>query len=186
MKKLFLAIVLLFVFNTSSSVAKYPYSTKCPQWNLGQTVSYKGVKQNRPYSAVPTEFCWDIVQIEGLGLYNNSFYASEFLTTNQSLADWFAWHIRHVYGEDFVGIYVKVVVFGHGPRTPIIVFHGSAGNLIEEKDIISPNGSTYNGKEFKFFIRYKPLAYINNPRNPLPEVDIKCLFLFYLIILRLL
>jgi len=176
---MFLAIVVLFIFNTNLSAAKYHYKTKCPQWNLGGIAYYNGVEQNRPFSAVPSEFCWDIVKIEGLGIYNRSFYGHEILTRNQSLADWYAWHIKHVYGEDFVGIYVTVVVFGHAPRTPIVVLNNSAGNLIEENDIISPNGSTYNGKEFKFFIRHKPLAYINNPMNPFPEVDISGELLMY-------
>ena len=156
MKKIFLFILSLCLFSISLNASPYPYHTKCPQWNLGDIVFYEGIQQNlTPSTALPLEFCWDAVAIYG-GIYSNGsfFQAYEELKTKESTANWYASFKETVYGEEFWGTIFRVVVFGSAPSIPILTFNNTSGNLIFQQNIISPNGSTYNGKEFLFFVRH--------------------------------
>ena len=154
MIKIFLSIISLCIF---LSAAPYEYPTKCPQWEHGQIVYYNGIQQNVNGSTPPLEFCWDATRIEGLGLVsvNGTLYQSLFenLVSNESLFYWFANNIHYVYGEDYIGLYVKVLVTGYEQKTPIVWLGTTTATLVSKRDILSPSGNLWNGYEYTFFIR---------------------------------
>ncbi|MCT7610241.1 hypothetical protein N5U14_05240 [Aliarcobacter butzleri] len=152
MKKLFL---LIYIFSINLNAAKYEYNTKCPQWEIGSKIIYEGVQI---YNPPAKDFCWDATKIEGYGIYNGVPYRAENLTSKQTIANWYANDIEYVYGEDFIGLYVYVVVMGYESKTPVVTLNGISGKLISSRTILSPSGNTYNGKEFKFFMRHIPLS----------------------------
>lgn len=145
--------------NISLNAAKYPYTTKCPQWELGDIVYYNGIQQNATGSTPPQEFCWDAVAIHGALFVNGSLLnTGEELISNESYYDWLAGYKHTVYGEEFWGTIFRVVVFGQALQTPIVTFNDVSGNLISSSDIKSPSGNTFNGKEFLFFVRHTTVA----------------------------
>lgn len=156
MKKLFLTIITLTLFSISLNAANYPNS-KCPQLEQGDIVYYNGVQQNVP-GTMPSAFCWDALKIEGLGYYGGYWYPGEFLTTNESLADWYANYLYNIYGETHIGVYVTIVVMGYTQVVPTVKIGATIGTLIETTDIVSPIDKIHNGKVYRFFVRKIPLS----------------------------
>ncbi|MDN5108097.1 hypothetical protein PJV93_11365 [Aliarcobacter butzleri] len=157
MKKLFLVILGFILFGISLNAATYN-KTKCPQWEHGAIVYYNGVQQNVRGATPPTEFCWDATLIQGYGYYNGAWYSQESLQSSESFADWYANYIHYIYGENYVGIYVKVVVMGYEQSTPTVKLGSTTGVLVEKNDILSPSGNIWNGYEYIFFINKMPLS----------------------------
>lgn len=169
MKKLFLVVFGLVLFSINLNAAKYPYTTKCPQWELGAIVYYNGVKQNVRGATPPTEFCWDAIRVEGAILNNGELYEyNELLTTNESKVNLFAINKRpyNFYSEPHYGIYVRIVVMGYKQSTPGVKFGSRYGVLVQKNDIWSPSGKTWNGNEYVFFIgKMSVNEYQNNKLN---------------------
>jgi len=168
MKRLFFIILGLIAFNSTLNAAVYPYSTKCPQWEHGQIVYYNGVQQNVNGSTPPLEFCWDATRIEGMIKYDGTFYEyEELLTANQTIFNWYGYYIYNMYGEDYIGLFVRVVVMGYEQKTPIVRLNSTTGVLVQKNDILSPSGSIWNGYEYIFFINKMPLSIFTGNLNEL-------------------
>ncbi len=168
MKRLFFIILGFVSFNSMLNAAIYQYSTKCPQWEHGQIVYYNGIKQNVNGSTPPLEFCWDATRIEGMIKYDGIFYQhKELLTSIQSTFNWYGYYIYNTYGEDYLGLFVRVVVMGYEQKTPIVRLGITPGVLYQRNDILSPSGNIWNGYEYVFFINKMPLNTFNGNLNEL-------------------
>ena len=162
MKRLFLIFLVCTTFNSILNAAPYEHYTKCPYWEYGQIVYYNGVQQNVNGSTPPLEFCWDATRVEGLGLVSidGVLYESPYenLITNETLFFWFGNKVYYTYGEDYVGLVVKIVVMGYEQKAPIVWLNSVSGTLVSQKDFTSPSGNVFNGREYTFFIRNMPLS----------------------------
>lgn len=168
MKRLFLIILGFIAFNSILNAAVYPYQTKCPQWEHGQIVYYDGIQQNINGSIPPLQFCWDATRIEGMIKYDGDFYEyEELLTSNQTFFNWYGYYIHPFYGEEYIGLFVRVVVMGHEQKTPIVRLNTTSGLLVQRNDILSPSGNIWNGYEYIFFIRKIPLDEFTGNLNDL-------------------
>lgn len=160
MKKLFLTLFGFALFALALNAANYPNS-KCPQWEQGDIVYYNGVQQNVAGTA-PSAFCWDAIKISGLVKIGESYYDNiyENLTSIQSLYNWFS-SIKstyYVYGENYYGVYITVVVMGYPQNVPTAKIGSTIGTLIQTTNIYSPINNILNGKEYRFFVRKIPVS----------------------------
>jgi len=179
MKKLFLSIAVLFTFNINLNadlnselgLSSAPYPINCPRWEHGQVVHYKGVQQNVA-GTTPEAFCWDIVRIEDTGIrFINSWQYKwekyENIIRDESSYFWFANRIKYIYGEDYIGLYVKVVVIGMPSTTPFVRLNAIHGVLMGREAVLSPSRNILNGFEYTYFIPRRPLNTWNGTLNEL-------------------
>jgi len=153
MKKMVLVLMtmMLFMLTVNADVVT---GGKCPHWEHGNVVVYKGVQYNVAGTAPPA-FCWDIVKIKGKrGFYNGKWYEGEELPYSTSILHWYGFEQKYVYGDLYYGIYVKVQVFGYPQSEPIVKLGSAYGILVKEKEKInSTSGKIVNGYEYTFFLR---------------------------------
>lgn len=169
MRKLFLALFGFVLFSLSLNAANYPNS-KCPQWEQGDIVYYNGVQQNVAGTA-PSAFCWDATKIYGSIYYGGIRYTNQYenLISNESKYDWLAYYTYNVYGEDFLGVLVEVIVMGYPQNVPTLKIGSTIGTLIQTTNIYSPISNILNGKKYIFFVRKIPAS----QAVYLSDIDIK-------------
>ncbi len=78
-------------------------------------------------------------------------------TSNQTSAYWFGYLPYNLYGIDYYGLFVSVVVMGVNQKEPFVRFGTTHGELVGRQNILSPSGNIWNGYIYTYFIRKIPV-----------------------------